>query len=184
MKTMATRAKPSARAGPSARGGAPPRRASVSTVPSARTRSSTSTHLRHRAAAGLTICLAKICGACLVADLERVAKAARGDQRRPLALALEQRVGGDRRPHLDRADQSGRDRRAGRDAEQAANALAGRIAIGVGILRQELDGMEPTLRIAPTISVKVPPRSIQKSQERTMRVSSTDVWPSVGTSQR
>ena len=40
----------------------------------------------------------------LVADLERVAETLGDQQQRALALALEQRVGGDRRAHLDRAD--------------------------------------------------------------------------------
>jgi hypothetical protein len=47
------------------------------------------------------------CRPRLIADLERVAEAARDHQQRAVALALEQRVGGDRGAHLDRADAVG-----------------------------------------------------------------------------
>jgi hypothetical protein len=40
----------------------------------------------------------------LVGDAQRIAKAARGDQQRGLALALQQRVGGDRGAHLHALD--------------------------------------------------------------------------------
>ena len=44
----------------------------------------------------------------LVANLERVAKAARGHEQRALAPPLEEGIGRDRRSHLDRANGSGR----------------------------------------------------------------------------
>jgi hypothetical protein len=52
--------------------------------------------------------------AVLVGDAQRVAKAARGDQQRGLALALQQRVGGHRGAHLHALDLLGRDRLPGR----------------------------------------------------------------------
>ena len=54
------------------------------------------------------IFFAKMRGTRLVADLERIAKAARGHEQRALAATLKQRIGGDRCPHLDCADDSGR----------------------------------------------------------------------------
>ena len=53
---------------------------------------------------GLYDVLREYARARLVADLERIAKAARGHEQRALAPALEQRIGGDRCPHLDGAD--------------------------------------------------------------------------------
>ena len=50
-------------------------------------------------------------GPRLVADAQRVGEAAVDHQQRALALALQQRVGGDRGAHLHRLDQPGRDRR-------------------------------------------------------------------------
>ena len=85
-------------------------------------------------------------------------------QQRGVALALQQRIGGDGRAHLHGADALGRDRRAGRDAEQLADALHRRVAIGAGVLRQQLVRDEPPSDRAATTSVKVPPRSIQKCQ--------------------
>ncbi len=46
----------------------------------------------------------------LVADLERVAEAARGHEQRALAAPLEQRVGRHRGAHLDDPDRAGRNR--------------------------------------------------------------------------
>ena len=69
----------------------------------------------------------------LVGDPQGVAKAAGDDEQRRLALALEQRVGRHRRAHLHALDQRRRHRRVGRQAEQASNALDGRIAVLAGI---------------------------------------------------
>ncbi len=83
----------------------------------------------------------------LVGDAERVAEPARDRQRRRLALALEQRVGGDGRPHLHR-----RDRRAGVErlsraaAEQAPDAFDRGVAILRRALRQQLVRHEPAVR--------------------------------------
>jgi len=82
----------------------------------------------------------------LVADLERVAETLRGEQERALALALQQRIGGDRGAHFHRADLTGRDRRAGRKAEQVADALHRRVAIGFRILGQQLVGDQRAVR--------------------------------------
>jgi hypothetical protein len=56
--------------------------------------------------------------AVLVGDAQLVAEALRDEEHRRLALALEERVGGDRRAHLHRLDLLDRDRRARRDAEE------------------------------------------------------------------
>ncbi len=67
-------------------------------------------------------------GPRLVGDPQRIAKALGDEQQHAVALALQKRIGGDGGAHLDVADQAGRDRRAGFQAEQVANALDG----GVG----------------------------------------------------
>ena len=74
----------------------------------------------------------------LVGDAQRVAEAARDDQHRGLALALEQRVGGDGRAHLHRIDPLARDRRAGGEAEQVADAGDRGVAVLLRVLRQQL----------------------------------------------
>ena len=84
----------------------------------------------------------------LVADLERVAEAARRHQQRALAAPFEQRVGRDRRSHLDDPDRPGRDRLARSESEQTADRLDRRVRIG-GALGQELHRMQPPARIAP-----------------------------------
>ena len=82
----------------------------------------------------------------LVADPQRIAEAARDQQQRALALALEQRVGGDRGAHLHRADAAWRDRLAGREADEVADALDGGVAVGLGVFRQQLVGDERAVR--------------------------------------
>ena len=103
----------------------------------------------------------------LVADAQRVAEAARRHQQRRLALALEQRVGRDRRAHLHALDL----RRAG-----SARRRRGRA--GAGCRRPPRRGTARGSRTAacgstsvpsgrrPTMSVKVPPRSIQNCHRR------------------
>ena len=49
-------------------------------------------------------------GPRLVADLERVAEILADDEQNPIALAFEQRIGGDRGAHLDAVDQLCRQR--------------------------------------------------------------------------
>ena len=60
------------------------------------------------------------------------------DQQRRLALALEQGVGRDRRAHLDALDPVGRDRLVRAEAEQAADAGDGRVAVLLRVLREQL----------------------------------------------
>ncbi len=87
-------------------------------------------------------------GPRLIADLERVAEAARGHEQGALAAPFEQRVGRDRRPHLDDPDRPRRYRLARGEPEQAADRFDRRVGIG-GTLGQELDRMQPPARIAP-----------------------------------
>ncbi len=82
----------------------------------------------------------------LVADAELVAEAARDHEHRRVALALEQRIGRDRRPHLHRLDPLRRDRISGRNPEQRANARDRGVAIVLGILREELVRDERAVR--------------------------------------
>ena len=86
-------------------------------------------------------------GARLVADLERVAETARRDEQRALAAPLEQRIGRDRRAHLDRANRSGGDRLAAGDADEAADRLDRGVVVERA-LRQELQGGETAGGIA------------------------------------
>ena len=67
----------------------------------------------------------------LIADAQRVGEAARDDQHRAIALALEQRVGRDRRAHPHDFDRVGGNRLRRRDAEQLADALDGGVAIAL-----------------------------------------------------
>ena len=85
----------------------------------------------------------------LVADAQRVAETLGGDQQRAVALALEQRVGGDRRAHLDRADAARRDRLALLQAEQVADALHGGVAIGSGFSESSLCAVQRAVRPPP-----------------------------------
>ena len=85
----------------------------------------------------------------LVADLERVAEALGDQQQRAVALALEQRVGGDRGAHLHRADAAGRDRLAGAQAQQVADALHGGVGIGFRVFRQQLVRDQRAVRPPP-----------------------------------
>ena len=78
----------------------------------------------------------------LIADAQRIAKAARGDQKRTLALALQKGVGGDRRAHAHVADDACRYRLGSVQAKMVANALNGRVRIGGRVFRQELAGVQ------------------------------------------
>ena len=73
----------------------------------------------------------------LIADAQRVAKSLGDQKERAFALALQQRIGGDRGAHLDRVDPLARDRRIGRKPEQVANAVHRRVAVGLGIFRKQ-----------------------------------------------
>ena len=86
-------------------------------------------------------------GARLIADLERVAEAARGDEQRPFAAALEQRVGRNRGAHLDCADRPRRDRLALGEPEKAADRFDRRVLVG-RTFGEQLLRMQPPARIA------------------------------------
>ena len=83
----------------------------------------------------------------LIADLERVAEPFAHQQQDAIALALEQRIGGDRGAHLDAVDQLGRER-DGRAASPSRSPMPAVAAsrIGLGILREELVGQQPAVR--------------------------------------
>ncbi len=87
-------------------------------------------------------------GARLRADLELISKPARDDEQRPVALALQERVGRDRRPHLDDGDALRRDRRAARDTEEAADRFECGVIVGAGVVGQELAGQDAAVRRA------------------------------------
>ena len=87
-------------------------------------------------------------GPRLVGDAQRIAKSPGDQQQHAVALALEQRVGGDGRPHLDLADAAGRHGFASRDTEQFADALDGGIAIGFGIFRKQFQRTQRAVGIA------------------------------------
>ena len=83
----------------------------------------------------------------LVADLERIAKAARGHEQRALAAALEERIGGDRCPHLDGANDASRNWLSSGEGKKPSD----RLNCGVRISRalgQELHRMQPPARVA------------------------------------
>ena len=82
----------------------------------------------------------------LVADAQRVAEALGDQKQRPLALALQERIGGDRRAHFDGGDLLARDRRAGLEPQQMADAMHRRVPIGFGIFRKQLVGDERAVR--------------------------------------
>jgi hypothetical protein len=102
-------------------------------------------------------------GPRLVGDAQRVAETLGDQQQRAVALALQQRVGGDGGAHPHRADAVRRHRLALRHAEQVADALHCGVAIGFRVFRQQLVGMDRPGGSTPRTSVNVPPRSIQKS---------------------
>ncbi len=93
---------------------------------------------------GLDDLLREDLGARLVADLERVTKTARREEQRALAATLEQRVGRDRRAHLDGADRAFRDGFALREPQQAADRLDRGVLVERA-LRQELSRMQPAV---------------------------------------
>ncbi len=78
----------------------------------------------------------------LVTDAQRVTEALGRDQQGAVALAFEQRIGGDRRAHAHLADGTRRDRLPRPQPDMVADPLDRRIAIGAGILGKELPGME------------------------------------------
>ncbi len=101
----------------------------------------------------------------LIADLDLVLQAFGDDQHRPLALALEQRVGGDRRAHLHTRNTVRRNWRIGSDLEKLADAFQRRVLVGLRVLRQDFPGVHPPVRRprhdigerAATVDPEVPP---------------------------
>jgi hypothetical protein len=87
-------------------------------------------------------------GPRLVADFQRVAETLRGQQQGAVALALQQRVGGNRRAHLDRVDLFGRDALVSCHAHQVADALDGGVLVAFRVFRQQLVGLERAVRHA------------------------------------
>ena len=86
-------------------------------------------------------------GSMLITDAQRVGEAARDRQHGAIALALEQRIGRNRRAHPHDVDRAGRNGLLA-DAEQLANALHGRVAVALRILRQQLERDERAVRLA------------------------------------
>ena len=82
----------------------------------------------------------------LVADFERVAEAFAHQQQHAIALALEERIGGDGGAHLDAFDHLRRQRMPARHAKQVADARGRRVSVGLRILREELVGKQPPVR--------------------------------------
>ena len=74
----------------------------------------------------------------LIGDAQRVGEAARGDEHRAIALALEQRIGGDRRAHFHGVDVVRGQRRRRRRAEQVADALDRRVVVTLRVFGQQL----------------------------------------------
>jgi hypothetical protein len=83
--------------------------------------------------------------------------------KRAVALALQQRIGGNRGAHLDGVDLFRRDALVTLDTQQVADALDGGILVGFRVFRQQLVRLERCRPARATRSVNVPPRSIQKS---------------------
>ncbi len=76
----------------------------------------------------------------LIADLERVAEAFAHQQQHAIALALEQRIGGNSGPHLDALDQLRRQLLPADNPEQIGDACGRGVGIGFRIFGEELVG--------------------------------------------
>ena len=85
----------------------------------------------------------------LIADAQRVAKALGDEKERAVALALEQRIGGDRCAHFHRGDAVAWDRVARLEPEQMADAVHRGVAIGLGIFRKQLVRHQRAVRPPP-----------------------------------
>ncbi len=92
--------------------------------------------------------LGEYVGARLRADLQLVLEPAGDDQQRRIALALEQRVGGDGRSHLHGADAVRWDRCPGGHVEEQPDGLQRRVVVGAGVLRQKLAGEDAAVGCA------------------------------------
>ena len=84
----------------------------------------------------------------LVADAQRVGKAAVHHQQRAFTLALQQRVGGDGGAHLHRLNDTRWNRCIEGDAKHCLDAGDGRILVATGVLAQQLVGGELPIRMA------------------------------------
>ena len=76
--------------------------------------------------------------AILVGDAQRVAKATGYQQQRAIALALEQRVGGDGRAHLDGLDPLAIHGLVSLDTHELADCVHGGVAVALRMLGQQL----------------------------------------------
>ena len=85
----------------------------------------------------------------LVGNAQCVAKTARGDEQRRLALALQQRVGGHRGAHLHALDLLTGNRLARLQAQQMPDPGDRRIPILLGVLRQQLVRHDLPIGLAP-----------------------------------
>ena len=97
---------------------------------------------------GLDDLFRKDVGPRLVADLQLVLEALGYHQQGRLALALEQRVGGDGGAHLDGGDALGGKGCAGRQREELANGLERGIVVRAGVVGEHLAGDDFTGRRA------------------------------------
>ena len=87
----------------------------------------------------------------LIRNAQRITKAARGDQQRGFALALQQRVGGHGGAHLHALNQRGRDRLARFEPQQMPDAGHRSVAVLLGVLGQELvrDERKRPVKVGP-----------------------------------
>ena len=85
----------------------------------------------------------------LITDPKRVAETLADEQQCPLALALEQRIGCNGRAHLYGRDCAASNRLTRFDTKQVANALHRRIAVGFGIVGEQLVRNERAVGAAP-----------------------------------
>ncbi len=76
----------------------------------------------------------------LVGDAQLVAEAAGDEERRGLALPLQQRIGGDRRAHLHRLDALDGNRPVRCHVQEMPDGGESRVAIALGILGEQLVG--------------------------------------------
>ena len=132
MNTMATASMPSARAASSAaRVAARSSGVSIAAVGADALRHLGDARIEHRR---LLYSAREDLWPRLVADLERVAEPRAHQQQNAVALALQQRIGGDCSAHLDAVDQLRRKRVPRVHAEKIADAGGRRVRIGLGIL--------------------------------------------------
>ena len=88
-------------------------------------------------------------GAVLVADAQLVAEALGDHQRRRLAGALQEGVGGHRCAHLDPGDLVGGNRLPVVQFQQLADAGHRRVVVALGIVREQLAGHDPAIGAPP-----------------------------------